>query len=176
MTKRIEKSLIISRSTVTKFRIVCLKRKWRHHSLPSVFLTTRHIFEMETVVLRIIAASHNSVWKRHIRASEWSSTNHFTRFLNRRPWTIDKCLYGTNLFVVEAGGEREHTGARIQRKNVVGPVRNQGIAQLTIGAIRVCVRRNDLTYSTSSRHVLRNVEGIRGVLECWRVVVCIGHL
>lgn len=66
VTKRIEKSLIISRWTVTKFRIepVCLKRKWRHHSLPSAFLTTRHIFEMETVVLRIIAASHNSVFER----------------------------------------------------------------------------------------------------------------
>lgn len=81
-----------------------------------------------------------------------------------------------NLFVVKAGRQREHAGARIQRKDVIGPIGNQGIAQLTVRPVGVCVRGDDLTYSTSSWHVLRNVERVSGALERRCIVVRVGHL
>lgn len=82
----------------------------------------------------------------------------------------------TNLFVVKAGRQREHAGARIQRKNVVGPVGNQSVAELTVGPVGVCVSGDDLTYSAAPWHVLRHVERIRGALERRRIVVGVGHL
>lgn len=95
--------------------------------------------------------------------------------------TVERCQYivsmvHTNLLVIEAGCEREHAGAWIQGENVVGPVGDEGVAELAVGPVGVGVRRHHLTDPTAPRHVLRHVERVRRALERRRVVVCVCHL
>lgn len=82
----------------------------------------------------------------------------------------------TNLLVVEARGEREHAGARIQREHVVRPVGDEHVAQLTVGTLCVGVRSDDLAHAAAPRHVFGDVERIGRALEGRRVVIGVGNL
>lgn len=82
----------------------------------------------------------------------------------------------TNLFVVETRGEREHSGAWIQREHIVRPVGDEDVAQLAVGPLSVGVCRDDLAHAAAPGHVLRDVERISCALEGRRVVIGVGNL
>lgn len=82
----------------------------------------------------------------------------------------------THLLVIEARGQGEHTRARIQREHVVGPVGNQGVAQLAVGSVCVGVVGHHLADSAAPGFVLQDVERVGRGLEVRRVVVCVRNL
>lgn len=82
----------------------------------------------------------------------------------------------TDLFVIEAGGEGEDSGAGVEREHVVGPVGDEGVADLAVGTGCVGVVGHDLADSTATRYVLQDVERVGGLLEARSVVVGVGDL
>lgn len=81
-----------------------------------------------------------------------------------------------HLFVIEAGGEGENTGAGVEGEHVVGPVGDEGVAQLAIGPRAVGVLGQYLADPAAPCLVLRHVEGVGLRLELRRVVVRVGDL
>lgn len=81
----------------------------------------------------------------------------------------------THLFVVEFGGERKDARLRIQREDVVGPVRDDRVGELRVG-VQVRVRGRDHAHLVAAWRILRDVERIGGLIEHRWIVVGVRHL
>lgn len=81
----------------------------------------------------------------------------------------------SHLFVVQSGGQSQHSRLRIQAEDVGGPVREHAVRDLRI-LPQIRVFGQNLAHLIAPWRVLRNVEGVNGLFENGRVVVGIAHL